>query len=318
MPGAFAHMLAADVAKLEAEKKGLHLIAQSTLKYPQWLQAGTVGPDYPYLHHLSSHDKSDSWADLMHYTCTGNVVRSGIKWLRERADNKEDSSFQRSLAWLAGYLSHVVLDASIHPVVRAIVGEYESNAKEHRICEMYMDSFIFKETRDYELVNDEWADYLRHTTDDSGKGMDRNIKAIWNQMLMSTYPDVYKNNPPDFDGWHSGYINAIDLADNSLILFRHVATSNGLLYADSSDIPKDAMTKYIEQAKTPANNRFKKSNMHYRDIFKFGVNNIVQYWTAMNEEIVGDGDIIMPTLPNWNLDKGTTDLKGEGDATLWI
>lgn len=47
MPGAFAHMVAADRAKQAAESQGLHLIARSTLKYPQWLQAGTVGPDYP-------------------------------------------------------------------------------------------------------------------------------------------------------------------------------------------------------------------------------------------------------------------------------
>jgi len=54
MPGAFAHRVAADRAKQAAESQGLHSIARSTLKYPQWLQAGTVGPDYLYLHHLLS------------------------------------------------------------------------------------------------------------------------------------------------------------------------------------------------------------------------------------------------------------------------
>src|SRR3989338_5449239 len=170
MPGAFAHMVAADRAKLAAELNGLDLIARSTLKYPQWLQAGTVGPDYSYLHNLRSHDKSENWANLMHYNRTGDVVRSGIQWLSVWTGDRTSMEFQRAVAWLSGYLSHVVLDASIHPVVRVIVGEYEQNAKEHRICEMYMDSFIFKETYGYELVNDEWADYLRHTTDDSGEG----------------------------------------------------------------------------------------------------------------------------------------------------
>ena len=318
MPGAFAHMVAADRAKQAAELNGLDSIARSTLKYPQWLQAGTVGPDYSYLHHLRSHDPSDSWADLMHYNRTGDVVRSGIQWLSEWTGDRTSMEFQRAVAWLSGYLSHVVLDASIHPVVRSIVGEYEQNAKEHRICEMYMDSFIFKETYGYELVNDEWADYLRHTTDDSGDGMDRTIKTIWGHMLKTTYPNEYEQNSPDFDGWHNGYIRAIDMADNSLILFRHAATENGLLYADSGDIPAAAMTKYIEQAKTPATNRFGVSSMHYRDIFSFGVDNIVRYWTAMNATIEGNGDISMPTLPNWNLDKGTIDPAGEGNATLWV
>lgn len=42
MPGAFAHRVAADQAKQAAESQGLHLIARSTLKYPQWLQAGSL------------------------------------------------------------------------------------------------------------------------------------------------------------------------------------------------------------------------------------------------------------------------------------
>ena len=133
MPGAFAHMVAADRAKQAAESQGLHLIARSTIEFPQWLQAGTVGPDYSYLHHLRSHDSSDSWADLMHYNRTGDVVRSGIQWLSEWTGDRTSIVFQRAVACL------------------------------------------------------------------------------------------------------SGYIRAIDMADNSLILFRHAATENGLLYADSGD-----------------------------------------------------------------------------------
>jgi hypothetical protein len=253
----------------------------------------------------------------MHYKHTGDVVRAGIQWLSEWAGDRTSTEYQRAVAWLSGYLSHVVLDASIHPVVRAIVGEYEDHAKDHRICEMYMDSFIFKETFGYELVNDEWADYLRHTTDDSGRGMDRAIKAICEHMLKTTYPNEYEKNRPDFDGWHNGYIQAIDMADNSLILFRHASTENGYCYADSEGIPAEAMSVFIEKAKTPTINRFGVRSMHYRDIFNFGVDNIVQYWTAMNAAIEGNGDISMPTLPNWNLDKGTIDPAGEGNATLW-
>ena len=66
MPGAFAHRVAADKAKQAAESQGLHLTARSTLKYPQWLQDGTVRPDYSYLHHLRSHDPSASWTQHDH------------------------------------------------------------------------------------------------------------------------------------------------------------------------------------------------------------------------------------------------------------
>lgn len=318
MPGTFSHMLAADTARLAAEAQGLDLIARCTLKFPQWLQAGTVGPDYPYLHHLQTGDKSESWADLMHYERSGDVVRAGVEWLSDWPGDRESKQFQRAVAWLSGYLAHVILDVSIHPVVRATVGEYAENKKEHRICEMTMDSFIFKDLLGTELVNDEWADYLRHTSDDNGEGMDQSIKAIWGHMLKTVYPQKYAQQPPAFDGWHKGYVNAIDLADNKLILFRHAATDNGLMYADSKAIPKAALTKYVEKAKTPQPNRFGAQDMHYRDIFKFGVDNIVEYWAVVNAALEGEGDISMPSLANWNLDTGTTDPAGEGDATLWV
>ncbi len=57
MPTAFAHRVAADRAKQVAESQGLHVMARSSLKHPQCLQAGTVGPDYynSYLHRLRTH-----------------------------------------------------------------------------------------------------------------------------------------------------------------------------------------------------------------------------------------------------------------------
>lgn len=318
MPGAFAHMIAAEKARLIAENENIHTVVRNTLRFPQWMQAGAVGPDYPYLHHITSHDDSDSWADIMHYINTGDVVRAGAEWLANYTGNRDSQEFGRSVSWLTGYLSHVVLDASIHPAVFAIVGEYKQNAKEHRVCEMYMDSYIFQKTYGYELVNDEWVDFLRHVTDESGEGLDRSIKTIWDYMLNKTYPNVYSLIKPDFDGWHKGYIRAVDFADNSLILFRHVATENGLLYADSTGIPADAMEKYIDKCKTPANNRFQVSTMHYQKIFDFGVDNVVKYWKFLNDAIDGTGDIMLPELPNWNLDKGTIDIAGVGDATLWV
>jgi len=317
MPGAFAHMIAAEKTRQLAEGNESHTIVRNTLKFPQWLQAGAVGPDFPYLHHISSHDESDSWADLMHYDKTGDVVRIGAQWLADYSDDRNNAEFGRAVSWLAGYLSHVVLDASIHPVVRAIVGEYEQNVKQHRICEMYMDSYIFYETYGYELVNDEWIDFLRHVTDSSGTGLDRSIKLIWDFMLHKTYPNEYKKNKPNFDAWHKGYINALDLVDNKLIIFRHLASKNGFIYTNSDEIPDSDMNLYIRQAKTPKNNRFQMSTMHYNEIFSFAVDNVVRYWKMLNDAIDGTVSTDLPELPNWNLDKGTIDLAGEGDATLW-
>lgn len=319
MPAAFAHMIAANQAKFRLEKNN-KLIKKALNMSPQWLQAGTVGPDYPYLHHaLTSHDASDSWADLLHYKKTGDVVRAGVEIMRERyAIEKSKKDFLRALAWLFGYASHVIMDASVHPVVRAIVGEYDANKTEHRVCEMYMDSYIFKEIKQIELTNSEWADYLRHISDPRTKGMDSSVSSLWHEMLKTTYPQEYAANRPDIDGWQKEYVKKLDMADTKLILFRHAAAEGGLLYIESTEIPPDAMKKYIETAKTPVPNKFGTLTIHFKQVFDFGVKNVMSFWTEMADIIEGTGDPLFAQLPNWNLDKGTIDPTGEGYATLWV
>lgn len=319
MPGAFAHMIAADRAVSKVERK-LKLPGLVLNRHPQWLQAGAVGPDYPYLHHaMTSHDSSDSWADLLHYEKTGDVVRAGVGLLRDRySDEKGRKEFQRALAWLYGYASHVVLDASVHPVVRAIVGEYEENAKEHRTCEMYMDSYIYRETYDIELTNGEWADYLRHLNDKITGGMDTAVATLWDAILKQVYPDNYIANPPLIHEWHKAYVGKLDLADVNVGFFRHLASSNGIIYVPTGDIAAGDRNTYIDKVKIPDSNRFGCKVMGYAEVFEFGVKNVADYWEKITAAIEGTGDPLIAGLLNWNLDKGTIDPGGTGDATLWV
>jgi hypothetical protein len=317
MPGAFAHMIAADLAKKTMEDDGLP-VATSLLKYPEWMQGGAVGPDYPYLHHvMTSQDASDSWANLLHYDRTGDVVREGVKILSARYKSEADKKdFMRALSWLMGYASHVVLDASIHPVVRAIVGEYETHAKEHRVCEMYMDAFIYKETYDVELTNAEWADYLLSLSE--GDGMDNSIVTLWVEMIKKTYPDQFSSNPPQVHEWHKAYVTKLDSADSNVGFFRHLAGKEGILYVPVKEIPSSDMKRCVTEVKLPENNKFNQIAMHYKDVFEFGVDNVTHYWRLINDAICGTGDPLLPELLNWNLDKGTLIAQEDGDATLWV
>lgn len=319
MPGAFAHMIAADRAKSALEKQGSPFITKALNRFPEWLQSGTVGPDYPYLHHaLSSHDPSDNWADRMHYERSGDVVRVGVRLLRARyAAEKTDERYLRVLAWLFGYASHVMLDASIHPVVRAIVGEYAENKTEHRTCEMYMDAYIYRETYGTDLVNSEWADYLRHVNISAGKFDDAIVK-LWSAILAEVYPQEYARNPPLISAWHDAYVGKLDKADANLLFFRHAAAAKGLIYIACEKIPPAALDKYIENVAVPNVNRFNVSKMHYLNVFELGVNNIVRAWTDMATAITSGGDLKLPFIANWNLDTGTIDPKGNGNATLWV
>jgi len=320
MPGAFAHMIAADQAKTVMETKGLTFPALILNRFPQWLQAGAVGPDYPYLHHiLTSHDPSDSWANLLHYEKTGDVVRAGAAILRQDFPGSRDQrEFQRKAAWFYGYASHVILDASIHPVVRAIVGEYDQNKTEHRACEMFMDSWIYVETYGVELTNSEWADYLRALTDAHSGGMDRPVVEFWQAMLKQVYPGSYAANPPQIDQWHQAYVTKLDASDVNVGFFRHLASENGLVYVPSSQIGAGDRRKYIEACRLPAPNQFGQAQMHYRDIFRFGAGNVARFWEEITVVLEGAADPALASVLNWDLDKGTIDPGGVGDATLWV
>ncbi len=311
-------MIAADQAMAALEKQGLDFPARALKRYPEWLQSGAVGPDYPYLHHaLTSHDPSDNWADRMHYERTGDVVRVGIRHLHERyAAEHGDERYLRVVAWLFGYASHVLMDASIHPVVRAIVGDYEENKLEHRKCEMYMDSYIYRETYGTELVNSEWANYLRHMNISDGK-LDSDVVHLWDTILQEVYQREYARNKPQIAAWHDAYVSKLDKADINVLFFRHAAADKGLLYVTREDIPRDVFKKYIGDVELPPNNHFKLPTMSYKEAFKFGVSNVVRAWTEMASAIVGKGDLNIPFIANWNLDTGTIDPKGDGNATLW-
>ena len=320
MPGAFAHMIAAEEARSLLEKRGFRLPTLVLNRFPQWMQAGTAGPDYPYLHHvLTSTDSSDNWADLLHYTRTGDVVRAGAAHLRAAFPaSRDQESFQRALAWFYGYASHVVFDASIHPVVRAIVGEYENNKTEHRACEMFMDSWLYAEIYGIELTNSEWADYLRALTDQTTGQLDQDVANLWAAMLQTTYPDKFRTNPPQIHAWHRAYVDKLDAADVNVGFFRHLASKKGLVYIPSAKIKPADLKRYIQDAKLPAGNLFGREAMNYGEIFRFGVENVVRFWEEITRVIEGDGDPQLAGLPNWNLDKGTIDPEGTGDATLWV
>lgn len=320
MPAAIAHMVAANIAARALEGKQLKLPTLVLNKFPQWLQAGAVGPDYPYLHHvIAKGDPSENWANHLHYEKTGDVVRVGVRLMMEQfLSDRNTPEFHRALAWLYGYSSHVVLDASIHPVVRAIVGEYEDNPTEHRACEMYMDSYIYKNVYKTELNNTEWCDYLRSLTDKKTKLMDSSVVKLWDAMLSEVYPEYYPLTPPQIFEWHKSYILKIDAADINLWFFRHFASEKGVIYLEFNEIKDEDKSKYIDNLLLPKQNRFGKTTMQYLEVFNFGVENVTRFWELITAAVEGRGDPAIPTLPNWNLDKGTIDPKGEGDATLWV
>ena len=315
MPGPFAHMVAAEQAQLRARHAGCELIAASTLRYPAWLQAGAIGPDYPYLTDYDSPASGD-WANRLHREKTGDSLRHGIWWLYDRARRQDEADFQKAAAWLAGYLSHVVLDATVHPVVAATVGDGH-DLLAHRRCEMVMDAHICRNRLGYELVFDEWAQHIRNTRYGDRESMDPIIKAIWSHMLRQTYGKDFRATPPRFDDWQRAYLRAIESVAGDIIFFRHAASGSPFVDIACDGISEADRRKFIEHCRPPAGNRFGKINMHFDEVFASGVDNILRYWSLMENAIQSRGDLALPELANWDLDLGITHSTGDGLAMLW-
>ena len=88
MPGAYAHITLVNLAK---ETRRLDRVPQFPPKaigllnkHFKFCELGAVSPDYPYLAIMD--DGAKKWADLMHYTRTGDLVKSGIQLVRNLPD----------------------------------------------------------------------------------------------------------------------------------------------------------------------------------------------------------------------------------------
>jgi len=316
MPGAFAHMVAAEQALLQARQDGLQLIAHCTDQFPQWLQAGAAAPDYPALYE-STHP-TGNWANRMHREKSGDVVRAGIWWLYERSPRRDEAEIQKATAWLAGYLSHVVLDATLNPVIRAIAGDYESQSEHYQRCEMVMDAHLCRNSLGYELMYDEWTSNLRRITDPNGDGMDPVVRSIWSKMLKQTYGQAFASTPPAFDNWHRSYLQAIETPAGDETFFRHAAAGTPFVHLDAESVTAAERRRFVEMCLLPAGNRLDRISMHYDEILAFAVETIVRYWEIMESALVWNGDLAMPELSNWDLDRGTIGAQKDAVAALWL
>jgi len=101
MPGAYAHITLVnqfrDTNRLD-RIDGLPTVAKSALfDWFKFCELGAVSPDYPFLA-VGDSDAAE-WADLMHYTRTGEIIRAGVKHLRLLHGEPQ----RKCLAWLLGY-----------------------------------------------------------------------------------------------------------------------------------------------------------------------------------------------------------------------
>jgi hypothetical protein len=308
MAGAFTHFILCDVAKRKRTAIG-PVLYRLLNKYSKFLFLGAASPDLPYLS-ISGNVK---WADVFHYEKTNGTTIGGHAELKRKWPVKTDLD-EAILAWFLGYVSHVVADATIHPVVQAIVGLYEENREEHRICEMTQDSLIYSEKKNTDLAYAEFSSILKFCGD--SEYFD-GVMEFWKTQTMNTYKE--KEEEPHPKLWFTTYSQAVDAAEGGstfVALFRHIGGSYAdYIYKPKSEILSDfpdRYKKYYQEVKLPDG----KIGSFSKDVFDKAIKNIIDAWTALYGGLTTD-IVVANIIRNWYLDTGVDMDLPSNVVTYW-
>lgn len=307
MPGAYAHItlvnLAKEPSRLEDGPGMAPTAISSLLDWFKYCELGAVSPDYPYL--APPFLGQAPWADLMHYDHTGEMIKAGIGLIQTLTGEERRKAF----AWLLGYTAHVIADITIHPVVELKVGPYAANKKEHRICEMNQDAYIFQRLNLGGIGLSEHLDSgIRKCTLPGSDDLDPVISSTWRAMLKACYPNVFSDGEPDLNSWHRGFGKTVDIAEEGNHLFpiaRHVAVDQGLTYPATDEIDLDA---FIRRLSVPG------GYLSYDEIFDKAIRHVVEGWHLVATGVFDDDTRYQTAFGHWDLDTGKD---GNGRIVLW-
>lgn len=313
MAGPFTHFLIADAAKGRRSIIGALIMYKLLNRHSEFLYLGSVSPDLPY---LSFKTGEVNWADLMHYKKTNGIVLNGYAEIKNIwAEGPPRSADERILVWLFGYASHLIVDATIHPIVEAIVGPYDENSKEHQLCEITQDSLIYNRKKNADIRYTEFSSILKLCGQP-----EEDFEALmefWRKQADRTYPDVGEE--PDSSLWFKTYSNAIDLAEGGsgiAALFRHAGIAGRLLYKPHEEIVKQCpedREKFYTKVKLPGNG----TGSFLTAGFDRAVNNVVEAWHKMYDGFES-GVEIQKVIRNWNLDTGVDMDATDETKTYWV
>jgi hypothetical protein len=321
MPATFAHFL---MAREAIERMGAEdALYSGVLKMKNnFVVMGAAGPDYPYLTDVILYGVlhiGHNWANRMHYENVTRFIGEGVNKL-SMMDKKGDQ-FETCLAWLAGYVSHVIADSFVHPVINRIVnGIYIFTHEEHGHCELIQDIYIFKKITDTDIINaaaqDQktfaYLDILNDCSDpEDPDKIHPHIRSFWGDLLQAAHPHAspyFKDINPD--EWHKNYKARVNFIADARSIFRHVLDiANAPRYVAWTKIGQAEREKYTEDCLLPDG-----SSCSYETLFERTVNLMVSKWKALFSLIDTGGGSLPLLVRDWDLDTGVDEDK----IDLWM
>ncbi len=301
MAGPFTHMtIVENATKSFSVETRFGGILRNNINF---LTLGSVSPDLPYLSQLAM--EGSTWADIMHYYRTNGIVKNALHSL-SAAKNKNDI-WEFQLAWLLGFVGHLVTDATIHPIVESIVGPYtdESVHSNHRECEMVQDVMILKDVMNLELSKAKYTDFLMSCFQHPSLKKVEDFWAIHAKINCPTVGDF------PVDKIMKSYIEILSTAEggNEIAkVSRHFGSN--YFYSTHSDLMEkspELVKKYYSNIQLPNGLMIS----FQTDGFDYAVKNLVAIWSKIDRSFFSTENIAN-IIPNWNLDTGIdqeTDIK---------
>ena len=176
MAGPFAHML---VCQSAGEPGYIPPdLLQLLDKHQCFMLLGAEAPDLPA---IWDNVDTDGWSERFHSgPRTNSVVIAAFNDLRSQsvADGR--------LAWLFGYVGHIIVDVVVHPVVHLAM-QKRSGTTVHRECEMTEDSLLFKQLKSYDLKSQNFLDWLEEVTSARNRATFDQTMRLWASKLEQCY-----------------------------------------------------------------------------------------------------------------------------------
>ena len=301
MAGAFAHMILVRTLCRPDTLDGVGALTlpvkRALMMQTNYAELGAVSPDLPYLKIGDANAKG--WGNVMHYWQTADLARLAIPEIGAVGDKDTDGA--RRLAWLFGYVAHLVTDMTVHP---AIV-PYKGHEKEHRICELNQDVYIL-DKMGFGDVNR--VEYLNN-----GGIRDCDMTAIapmWAKALRANTAGTQVDMEPDVQvpagapepmEWQQHYVWTIDRFAEEGGRFpwitRHVLRDEGLVYPSLKTARR---SKYIKNLLTPLGTK-----ITYEELFQKAQQNTLAAWAELAAAISQNAPAEF-ALKDANLDTGLT------------
>jgi hypothetical protein len=313
MAGGYTHLTLVR-SSITAGRRKIPVLKDVLDSWGRFTYLGGISPDYPYL------GLDTAWADNMHKGKTNAMIAHALPLIhKERISRPADRAWRQKFAWLLGFVSHMVADVTVHPVVNILVGKYEFHKEEHRICEMNQDVWIYNKITGLDLhVSDNMKGEIRSC----GTAIDLNddVEGLWKSALEKTYGQSLQSD--QIDRWHAFFIKLIDLAEigGKIPVFGQHMVSGAYAYPANSELDSRYFDKVPVPVSAEVKNTTDPSSLDYhqpkdrgapcsfKDIFTKARDNIVDAWSALAQDLYENDRAVgkrhLSVFGDWSLDTG--------------